>query len=125
MNQWNPPLAANATRPEETAEFRRQAEEIGKRLRDVLNRTPQNALAPADISALRQLATRLRRSGSDPMNSEYGRMMGLVDQLELAALNASEKNRANVTTRATHPAADTPEYRETVAEYYCRLGGTK
>jgi hypothetical protein len=57
------------------------------------------------------------------MEGEYARMMGLVDQLELAALNASEKGRATTATRATRPAEDLPEYRETVAEYYRRLGG--
>jgi hypothetical protein len=50
-------------------------------------------------------------------------MLGLVDQLELAALNASEKNRVTATTRASRPVQDSPEYRETVAEYYRRLGG--
>jgi hypothetical protein len=56
------------------------------------------------------------------MESEYGRMLGLVDQLELAALNASEKNRDNAATRTANPASEAPEYRETVAEYYRRLG---
>jgi hypothetical protein len=59
------------------------------------------------------------------MESEYARMMGLVDQLELAALSASDKTRENAPTRAANPNADAPEYRETVAEYYRRLGDTK
>ena len=56
------------------------------------------------------------------MESEYKNMIGLVDQLEIAALNAVEKNKAVAATRATRPAEDSPEYRETVAEYYRRLG---
>jgi hypothetical protein len=48
-------------------------------------------------------------------------MVGLVDQLELAALNASEKNKTTA-TRAARATEDAPEYRETVAEYYRRLG---
>jgi hypothetical protein len=85
---------------------------------------PQNALSPADISALRQLVGRLRRNSDDPMEAEYKNMGTLVDQLELAALNASEKNRAAAPTHTETPATDSPEYRETVAEYYRRLGST-
>jgi hypothetical protein len=102
-----------------------EAEDIARRLRDMLNRMPQDALSPADISALRQLVGRLRRpNGDDPMENEYQHMGALVDQLELAALNASEKNRNAAPTHTDTPAADSPEYRETVAEYYRRLGGT-
>jgi hypothetical protein len=124
LNGWSPPLASGALRPwADTPEFRQQAEEISRRLRDMLNRMPQNSLPPADISALRQLANRLRRTGTDPMEGEYRNMVNLVDQLELAALNASEKNRAAAATHTATPASDSPEYRETVAEYYRRLGG--
>jgi hypothetical protein len=126
LNGWSPPLASGALRPgAELPEFREQAEEISRRLRDMLNRMPRNSLPPADISALRQLANQLRRSGKDPMESEYKNMTTLVDQLELAALSASEKNREDAATRTETPTADSPEYRETVAEYYRRLGGTK
>jgi hypothetical protein len=126
LNGWNPPLASGALRPwADSPEFRQQAEDIARRLRDMVNRMPQNALAPADLSALRQLANRLRRSGKDPMESEYKNMVNLVDQLELAALSASEKTRESAPTRTDRPAADSPEYRETVAEYYRRLGGTQ
>ena len=124
LNGWSPPLASGALRPgADSPEFRQQAEDISRRLRDMLNRMPQNSLAPTDLSALRQLANRLRRTGTDPMESEYKNMSSLVDQLELAALNASEKNRENTSTHTATPAQDSPEYRETVAEYYRRLGG--
>jgi hypothetical protein len=124
LRAWNPPLTSGALRP--GAEFRPQADEIARRLRDMLNRMPQNALAPADISALRQLVNRLRKSNSDdPMEAEYKNMGTLVDQLELAALSASEKTRKTEPTHTESPAADSPEYREQVAEYYRRLGGTK
>jgi hypothetical protein len=124
LRAWNPPLNSGALRP--GAEFRPQADEIARRLRDMLNRMPQNALAPADISALRQLVNRLRKSNSDdPMEAEYKNMGTLVDQLELAALSASEKTRKAEPTHTEMPAVDSPEYREQVAEYYRRLGGTK
>ncbi len=124
LGNWNPPLPTNALRPADPAEFQRQAEAISRRLRELVNRMPAGSLPDADIDRLRQLSNRLRSAGGrDPMEGEYARMMGLVDQLELAALNASEKGRATTATRATRPAEDLPEYRETVAEYYRRLGG--
>jgi hypothetical protein len=123
LGTWNPPLATNALRPGESLEFNQQAEEIGRRLRGLLDRMPQNSLTAADLAALRQLSNNLRRGERDRMESEYPRMLGLVDQLELAALNASEKNRDNAATRTANPTAESPEYRETVAEYYRRLGG--
>jgi len=89
----------------------------------MLNRMPQNALAPADLSALRKLVNGLRASGKDPMESEYRSMSTLVDQIELAALSASEKARDPATTHTADATPDSPEYRETVAEYYRRLGG--
>ena len=52
----------------------------------------------------------------DDVEGELGRVGH-----ELAALNASEKNKTTA-TRASRPAEDSPEYRETVAEYYRRLG---
>ena len=122
LNNWNPPLPTNALRPIDSAEFQRQAEAFARRFRDLGNRLPQGALPEAEIAALRRLANQLRASGRDPMESEYKNMIGLVDQLEIAALNAVEKNKAVAATRATRPAEDSPEYRETVAEYYRRLG---
>jgi hypothetical protein len=124
VNNWRGPLPSGALRPWiDSPEYRQQAEEISRRLRDMVNRMPRNALAPADISVLRELANRLRNPGRDPMEAAYKNMASLVDHLELAALSASEKQRDPAKTRAATPAADSPEYRETVAEYYRRLGG--
>jgi hypothetical protein len=122
LGTWNPPLPTNALRPVDSAEFQRQAEAFARRFRELGNRLPQGALPEAEIAALRRLANQLRASGRDPMESEYKNMVGLVDQLEIAALNAVEKNKPTAATRATRPAEDSPEYRETVAEYYRRLG---
>jgi hypothetical protein len=124
LNSWNPPLPTSALRPVDPEEFRRQAEAFARRLRELGNRLPEGSLPDTEIAALRQLANRLRQAGGrDPMEGEYSSMLGLVDQLELAALNAAEKNKPVATTRAARPAQDSPEYRETVAEYYRRLGG--
>jgi len=45
--------------------------------------------------------------------------------VELAALGAVERARGDAATRAGTPAADSPQYRETVAEYYRRLGARR
>jgi hypothetical protein len=122
LNGWNPPPRSTALPPVDPDEYRRQAEAFARRLRELGDRLPQGALSDADINALRQLSNRLRNSShGDPMENEYARMVGLVDQLELAALNASDKTKATA-TRASRQAEDAPEYRETVAEYYRRLG---
>jgi hypothetical protein len=122
MNGWNPPLSSTALPPVDPEEYRRQAEAFARRLRELGDRLPEGALSDVDINALRQLSNRLRNSShGDPMENEYARMVGLVDQLELAALNASEKTKAT-STRASRVTEDAPEYRETVAEYYRRLG---
>ncbi|MFO7275771.1 MAG: DUF4175 family protein [Pseudomonadota bacterium] len=122
---WNPPLAANAARPADPEALRERAEEIGRRLRELIERMPRDAMPATDIAALRQLADRLRRGNIDPMESEYGKMLALVDQVELAALGAVERARGDAATRAGTPAADSPQYRETVAEYYRRLGARR
>jgi hypothetical protein len=122
LNGWNPPLPSTALPPVDAEEYRRQAEAFARRLRELGDRLPQGALSDDDINALRQLTKGLRHSShGDPMENEYARMVGLVDQLELAALNASEKSKVTA-TRASRAAEDAPEYRETVAEYYRRLG---
>jgi hypothetical protein len=124
LSAWNPPLARDALRSENSAEFREQAEQIGRRLRELTHRMPRGSMADADIAALRQLADSLRRQGGDPMQSQYPRMVSLVDQLELAALNASESAKRS-STRATTPVEGSPRYRENVAEYYRRLGSSE
>ncbi|MEJ1965196.1 MAG: DUF4175 family protein [Gammaproteobacteria bacterium] len=125
LANWNPPLPSSAIRPVDPEEYRRQAEAFARRLRELGDRLPQGALSDAEIAQLRQLSNRLRQATAgdrDRMDSEYAKMVGLVDQLELAALSASEKNKSATATRAARPAEDSPEYRETVAEYYRRLG---
>ena len=123
-NTWDRPLAGDLTRrPVNSAEFQAQAEEIARRLREMIRRMPKGALPDDDMAALRQLADRLRQMNrDDPMESQYAQMFGLVDKIELAALTAADKARANSPRRATTQAADSPQYRENVAEYYRRLG---
>jgi hypothetical protein len=125
LSYWNPPLPSTALQPVDPEEFRRQAEAFARRLRELGDRLPDGSLSDAEIAALRQLSNRLRQTQTttgDPMANEYAKMVGLVDQLELAALNASDKNKTAAATRSARPAEDSPEYREAVAEYYRRLG---
>jgi hypothetical protein len=57
------------------------------------------------------------------MSSEYQRMVGLVNQLELAALKAERAANADTSTRAADMVDDARRYRDNVAEYYRKLGG--
>jgi hypothetical protein len=122
LNAWNPPLAGNAGHVE-SPQLQRDAQAIAQRLRDLRSRLPAGSLRAPDIAALKELSDRLRRSGSgDPMESQYARMLAIVDQLELATLSAADKANPQAPTRAVTPEADTPEYQANVAEYYRRLG---
>ena len=122
LNAWNPPFAGNAGRAE-SPQLQRDAQTIAQRLRELQSRLPAGALRTPDIAALKELADRLRRSSNgDPMESQYARMLAIVDQLELATLIAADKANPHAPTRAVTPEADTPEYRANVAEYYRRLG---
>jgi hypothetical protein len=58
------------------------------------------------------------------MNAAYQRLAALVNQLELAALRSGEASKASDTTRATEAVDDSRQYRDNVAEYYRRLGGS-
>jgi hypothetical protein len=58
------------------------------------------------------------------MSAEYPRMVTLLDQLELAALQAQRSLAKNSPTRANGTVDDSRRYRDNVAEYYRKLGGT-
>jgi hypothetical protein len=122
LNEWNPSLAPYANRRVDSPEFREQAEQIARRLKELQNRLPRGSLPQTDNAALRQLADRLRGGRGDPMEGQYNSMMDLVDQVELAVLKASERNGTRPPTRSTVPVPDSPRYRENVAEYYRKLG---
>ncbi len=99
----------------------RQTAETSQRIRDLAFRMRRGDLSQAELEALRQAANQLRRLGGDPLTGDPEVMMKLIDQIELSALNAT-KRAEEASARAATPSAESPRYREVVAEYYRRLG---
>jgi hypothetical protein len=123
LDVWLPPVGRGPPPRSDTPEFREESLATAERLRNLQRRLPRGVFAPPDVRALEELTQRLRGSGA-PAASEYDRILALTQQLELAALKAAEKQNESA-TRATNPASDTPQYRNSVAEYYRRLGGER
>jgi hypothetical protein len=69
------------------------------------------------------MANQLRRLSGDPMSAQPEAMIKLIDQIELATLAAAAKSKGEASPHTSVPSPDSPQYRETVAEYYRRLGG--
>jgi hypothetical protein len=99
-----------------------QSAAIGQRVRDLVNRMNRGRLTQAEFDALRRSANELRRLAGDPMADQRETMLRLIDQIELTALAASNRGARSTPAHATLPDPETPQYRETVAEYYRRLG---
>jgi hypothetical protein len=97
---------------------------IGDRISNLANRINTRELSEAELEALRRMARQLRRLSGDPMAAQSDAMMKLIDQIELTALAAAAKSKDAASPHTTTPAQDTPRYREAVAEYYRRLGGS-
>ena len=77
-----------------------------------------------DIDELRRLAADVRASdfsGNPDLLDEESRLaLSLVEQMELALSRATHKNNVSVRTNATDEVPD--EHKETVADYYRKLG---
>ena len=80
------------------------------------------AIPDSEIAALKELAERMRRAGTDPMSAEYQKMVTLVNQIELAALKSEQAGKTGEATRAPNVVDDSGRYRDNVADYYRRLG---
>ena len=123
---WRGPRAVGVgpLEPVDTERFRREASNVAERVRDLADRMRTADLSAAEVNALRRMAHELRSLAGDPMASQAQAMARLIDQIELATLNAATKIRD---AQPAHTAASTAEetkYREAVAEYYRRLGGS-
>lgn len=129
LNAWNPsavrsaPNLSSATLETGAGQFRREAANISERVRDLTNRMKAGELSAAQINALRRMTHELRRLAGDPLAAQSDRMAKLVDQIELVTLAATQKS-PNTAAHTSASAQDAPEYREAVAEYYRRLGGS-
>jgi hypothetical protein len=118
----------NARSPQGDAEgrdsFARQSASIADRARRMRERAGNRELTAAEVAALRQMARELRQLAGDPLAAEAAAMKGAVAQIELTALSAVANARRGEPARTAVPVGDSPQYRETVAEYYRRLGGS-
>jgi hypothetical protein len=106
------------------ATLRQQAQLSGQRLQQLREQLANGTLPDTDLRAVRELEGHLRRTNGDPMSSEYQRMITLLNQLELSALQKHRANSTDNPTRSVDNNDDASEYRENVAEYYRRLGET-
>jgi hypothetical protein len=101
----------------------RETQELGERIQDYANRLNDGSLSQTEIDGLRRMANQLKRLSGDPMATQPEAMTKLIDQIELATLAAASKSKSEASPHTAIPSADSPQYRETVAEYYRRLGG--
>lgn len=109
----------------ERAQFRRDAADVAERVRDLANRLGGGGeLDLSEIRALQRMAHQLRSLAGDPMAAHARDLARLVDQIELATLAAAEKVRNATPAHTSASAAEESKYREAVAEYYRRLGGS-
>ena len=125
LTAWN----AGAPQGLPPLEQRREANQeetapLGARIDDLARRVDRGRLSERELNELRRMARELRRLSGDPMASQNDAMLKLIDQIELSALAAAGRSKDEQRARATLPAPDSPRYREAVAEYYRRLGGS-
>jgi hypothetical protein len=127
LSAWDPSLA-NARLPNATNQnrdsFARQAEGISDRANRLLDRASNRELSASELTSLRNMARELRKLAGDPLASESASMKEAVAQVELAALAAMTNSMRSEAARTTVPVGESEEYREAVAEYYRRLGGS-
>jgi len=102
----------------------RQTEAIADRARRIRERAANRELTAAELESLRGLARELRQLAGDPLNVESRAMRRAVSQIELTALAAVANSARRDAARTNVPVEDSPQYREAVAEYYRRLGGS-
>jgi hypothetical protein len=124
LSAWDPVSLSNSARDLErgAGSLSRQTEEIGQRIRELTSRMNRGDLTQAELQALRRNAAELRRLSGDPMAGRYDTMMKLVAQIELTALAASRRASEVKSAHTSTSSPDAPSYRDTVAEYYRRLG---
>ena len=127
LSAWDP-VSPNARMPEGTLEGRdslaRQSTSIAERARRLRERAGNRELTAQELASLRELARELRQLAGNPLAAEAAAMKGAVAQIELTALAAVANARRGQPARTSVPIGDSPQYREAVAEYYRRLGGS-
>jgi hypothetical protein len=102
----------------------REARELSERVEQMANRMGREQLSAEELRSLQRMAHELRRLAGNPIATQPEAMSRLIDQLELATLAAVQKANPGAPPRTAVQSADSAEYREAVAEYYRRLGGS-
>jgi len=125
LTAWNPDFRNGSLQGLEVGNGRlRDAQELGERVQDLANRLGRSEMTPEELRALQRMAHDLRRLTGNPIATNPEAISKLVDQLELATLAAVQKSNPGAPPRTAVQSADSTEYREAVAEYYRRLGGS-
>jgi hypothetical protein len=102
----------------------REARELSERVEQLAERMGRGQMSEAELRALQRMAHELRQLAGNPVGTHPEAMSKLIDQLELATLAAAQKANQGSPPRTAVQSADATEYREAVAEYYRRLGGS-
>lgn len=126
LSAWDPAANRYGTLPGlELGQGRlREAREMSERVQQLADRMGRGQMSPQELRALQRMAHELRRLAGNPMATQPEAMSKLIDQLELATLAAVQKASGGSPPRTAVQSADASEYREAVAEYYRRLGGS-
>jgi|HigsolmetaAR201D_1030396.scaffolds.fasta_scaffold00419_28 hypothetical protein len=126
LDAWDPNIARFDSLPglELGTGRLRDARELSERVLDMVNRMGRDRLSPEELRALQRMAHELRRLAGNPIATQPETISKLIDQLELATLAAVQKQGQGSAPRAAVKSGEGSEYREAVAEYYRRLGGS-
>jgi hypothetical protein len=126
LSAWDPAANRFGTMPalEQGIGRVRDARELSERVEQLAERMGRGQMSEAELRALQRMAHDLRRLAGNPIATHPEAMAKLVDQLELATLAAAQKANPGAPPRTAVQSADATEYREAVAEYYRRLGGS-
>jgi hypothetical protein len=127
LSAWDPNLANRPlpnARNQGQDSIGRQSEAIADRASRMAERASSRELTDAELASLRQMARELRQLAGDPLAAETASMKRAVSQIELAALAAVSNRMRSESARSSVPVGESAEYREAVAEYYRRLGGS-
>ena len=125
LDAWNPNLRNGSVQALELGERRqREARELSERVQQLADRMGRGQMSDAELRALQRMAHELRRLAGNPIATHPEAVARLIDQLELATLAAVQKANPGAPPRTAVQSADSTEYREAVAEYYRRLGGS-
>jgi hypothetical protein len=126
LDAWNPATNRQWMMPdlERGIPRSRDARELSAQVEQLANRLGGAQLSPEELRSLQRMAHELRRLAGNPIATNPEAMSKLIDQLELATLSAVRKANPGAPPRTAVQSSDSNEYRETVAEYYRRLGGS-